>query len=80
MPESETGYKLGPGMAPLHARFKKEQSGEPQHQELPALLADALNETAVVTIDGRRRRRRRASHGRWLLGRGSLFRSTFPLD
>ena len=47
---------------------------------LPALLADALNETAVVTIDGRRRRRRRASHGRWLLGRGSLFRSTFPLD
>jgi Family of unknown function (DUF5681) len=49
---------VGPGRPPLHTRFKKGQSGNPggrSTKSLPALLADALNETVVVTIDGRRR-------------------------
>jgi uncharacterized protein DUF5681 len=47
------------GQPPLHTRFKKGQSGNPgsrSAKSLPALLADALNETVVVTIGGRRRR------------------------
>ena len=58
MAESESGYEVGPGRPPLHARFKKGQSGNPggrSTKSLTALLADALNETVVVTIDGRRR-------------------------
>src|SRR6266446_9228630 len=57
--ESESGYKVGPGRPPLHTRFKKGQSGNPggrSTKSLPALLAAALNETVVVTIDGRRRK------------------------
>jgi hypothetical protein len=59
MPASESGYKVGPGRPPLHTRFKKGQSGNPggrSTKSLPALLADALNETVYVTINGRRRR------------------------
>ena len=59
MPDIESDYKVGPGRPPLHTRFKKGQSGNPggrSAKSLPALLADALNETVVVTIDGRRRR------------------------
>ena len=59
MADSESGYKVGPGRPPLHTRFKKGQSGDPggrSTKSLPALLADALNETVVVTIDGRRRK------------------------
>src|ERR1700738_1961774 len=55
--DSESGYKVGPGRPPLHTRFQKRQSGNPggrRVKTLPALLADALNETVVVTIDGRR--------------------------
>src|SRR5438067_9445615 len=58
MAESDSGYQVGPGRPPLHTRFKKGQSGNPggrSTKSLPALLADALNETVVVTIDGRRR-------------------------
>src|SRR5258707_1251385 len=58
MADSESGYQVGPGRPPLHTRFKKGQSGNPggrSPKSLPALLADALNETVVVTIDGRRR-------------------------
>ena len=58
MADSESGYKVGPGRPPLHTRFQKGQSGNPggrSAKSLPALLADALNETVVVTIDGRRR-------------------------
>ena len=57
MADSESGYKVGPGRPPLHTRFKKGQSGNPggrSAKSLPALLADALNETVVMTIDGRR--------------------------
>jgi len=59
MADSESGYKVGPCRPPLHTRFKKGQSGNPggrSAKSLPALLADALNETVVVTIGGRRRR------------------------
>ena len=59
MAESDSGYQVGPGRPPLHTRFRKGQSGNPggrSTKSLPALLADALNETVVVTIDGRRRK------------------------
>ena len=59
MADSKSGYKVGPGRPPLHTRFKKGQSGNPggrSTKSLAALLADALNETVVVTIDGRRRK------------------------
>ena len=59
MAEDEQDYKVGPGRPPLHSRFKKGQSGNPggrRKQNMPALLADALDETIVVTIDGEQRR------------------------
>ena len=59
MADSESDFKVGPGRPPLDARFKKGQSGNPggrSAKSLPALLADALNETVVVMIDGRRRK------------------------
>src|SRR5207244_13562425 len=59
MAGGESDYKVGPGRPPLHTRFKKGQSGNPggrSAKTLPALLADALNETVVVTIDGQRRK------------------------
>jgi hypothetical protein len=58
MAEDEDDYKVGPGKPPLNSRFKKGQSGNPggrRKKQLPALLADALNETVIVTIDGERR-------------------------
>ena len=58
MAESDSGYRVGPGRPPVHTRFKKGQSGNPggrSTKSLPALLADALNETVSVTIDRRRR-------------------------
>ena len=59
MADSDSGYQVGPGRPPLHTRFQKGQSGNPggrRTKSLPALLANALNETVVVTIDGRRRK------------------------
>src|SRR5262249_10560953 len=59
MADGESDYKVGPGRPPLHTRFKKGQSGNPggsSTKSLPALLAVALDETVVVTIDGRRRK------------------------
>ena len=58
MADSESDYKVGPGRPPLHTRFKKGQSRNPSGRSaknLPALLADALNERVFVTIDGRHR-------------------------
>jgi hypothetical protein len=55
--DGESDYQVGPGR-PLHTRFKKGQSGNPgsrSAKSLPVLLADALNETVVVMIDGRRK-------------------------
>jgi Family of unknown function (DUF5681) len=59
MPDDEHDYKVGPGRPPLHTRFRKGQSGNPggrSKKNLPALLADALNEPIFVTIDGERRK------------------------
>ena len=59
MADSEGGYEVGPGRPPLHTRFKKGQSGNPggrSAKSLPALLAAALKETVVVTIDGQHRK------------------------
>ena len=59
MADSDSGYQVGPGRPPLHTRFKKGQSGNPGGRSVKsrsAPLADALNETVVVTIDGRRRK------------------------
>jgi len=58
MAEDENDYKVGPGRPPLHTRFRKGQSGNPggrRKKNLPALLADALNEAVFVTIDEERR-------------------------
>jgi uncharacterized protein DUF5681 len=59
MADDEHDYKVGPGRPPRHTRFKKGQSGNPggrSKKQLSALLADALNEPVVVTIDGERRK------------------------
>src|SRR6266478_7239525 len=59
MADSASDYQVGPGRPPVHTRFRKGQSGNPggrSTKSLPALLAAALNETVVVTIDGRRRK------------------------
>src|SRR5271166_5940174 len=59
MADGEADNKVGPGKPPLHTRFKKGQSGNPRGRSpknLPALLADALNERVWVTIDGKRRK------------------------
>src|ERR1700757_3641399 len=48
-----------PGQTAIAHRFKRGQSGNPggrSAKSLPALLAKALDETVVVTIDGRRRK------------------------
>jgi Family of unknown function (DUF5681) len=58
MADDQHDYKVGPGRPPLHARFRKGQSGNPggrSKKKLHALLADALNEQVFVTIDGERR-------------------------
>jgi hypothetical protein len=57
MADTASGYEVGPGRPPLHTRFKRGQSGNPggrSTKSLPALLAGALNDAVVVTIDGRR--------------------------
>ena len=59
MAEDEHDYKVGPGRPPVHSRFQKGHSGNPggrSKKQLSALLADALNEPVVVTIDGERRK------------------------
>jgi len=58
MADDEHDYKVGPDKPPLQTRFKKGQSGNPggrRKKQLPALLADALDEPVFVTIDGERR-------------------------
>ncbi len=57
--DDEHDYKVGPGRPPLHTRFRSGQSGNPggrSKKNLSALLADALNEPVLVTIDGERRK------------------------
>ena len=83
MADSESGYKVGPCRPPLHTRFKKGQSGNPggrSAKSLPALLADALNETVVVTIDGRRRKITKREAHRLHLRLGIAARYRFALS
>ena len=59
MANGQSDYQVGPGKPPLHTRFKKRQSGNSRGRSpknLPAGLADALNERFWVTIDGKRRK------------------------
>jgi hypothetical protein len=59
MADDQHDYKVGLGRPPLHTCFWKGQSGNPggrSQKKLHALLADALNEPAFVTIDGERRK------------------------
>ena len=59
MADDQHDYNVGPGLPPLHTRFRKGQSGNPggrSQKKLHALLADALNEPAFVTVDGERRK------------------------
>src|SRR5271166_3584157 len=56
MANGQSDYQVGPGKPPLHTRFKKRQSGNPRGRSpknLPAVLADALNERFWVTIASR---------------------------
>ena len=58
MSETEREYAANYRKPPLHTRFKKGQSGNPRGrpaQNLPALLAAALNEKVTVTENGKRR-------------------------
>jgi hypothetical protein len=57
--ETKREYAANYRKPPLRTRFKKGQSGNPggcSKKMLNALLADALNEPAFVTIDGERRK------------------------
>ena len=74
MPDDAQEHKVGPGRPPLHTRFRKGQSGNPggrSKKNLPALMADALNEPVFVTIDGERRKitKREASSISWSTNR-----------
>jgi hypothetical protein len=58
MSETERQYAANYRKPPVHARFKKGQSGNPRGRpakNLPALLAAALNEKVTVTENGKRR-------------------------
>jgi len=74
MSENKRDYEIGRGKPPVHSRFKQGQSGNPRGprpKNLPALLAEALNEPMVVTIDGERREitKREAVATRWSTNR-----------
>jgi hypothetical protein len=58
---AEGEYEVGYGKPPRHTRFRKGQSGNPRgrpagSKNLATILAKALDETVVVTENGRRRR------------------------
>jgi Family of unknown function (DUF5681) len=60
-PEMQRDYEVGYGKPPRHTRFAKGQSGNPQGRPAGAknfttLLSEALNETVIVTENGRRRK------------------------
>jgi hypothetical protein len=59
MVDDQHDYEVGLGRPPLPIRFQKGESGNlggRSKKKLHALLADALNEPAFVTIDGERRK------------------------
>src|SRR5438045_7456742 len=62
MPDDpKTEYEVGYGRPPRHTRFEKGRSGNPEGRppgakNLKTLLAEALNETVIVTENGGRRK------------------------
>jgi hypothetical protein len=59
MADGERGCQEGPGQAAAPHSLQEGTIRQPRGhgaKSLPALLADALNQTVVVTIDGRRRK------------------------
>src|SRR5712672_1685761 len=60
-PEKKNDHEVGYGKPPRHSRFKTGQSGNPRGRppgakNLRTLLSEALNETVIVTENGRRRK------------------------
>jgi hypothetical protein len=60
MAERERDYAIGYGKSPAHSRFRKGRSGNPggrpRGKRLATLLREALNQTAMIEINGRPRR------------------------
>jgi Family of unknown function (DUF5681) len=65
--EEKPGYAVGYGKPPVHARFKKGQSGNPRGtrraRNFATLLIEALDERVVVSGGGRRRRKTKRDLG-----------------
>src|SRR5260370_4973765 len=60
-PEIPRDYLVGYGKPPLHTRFQKGRSGNPNgrprgRKNMSTLLSDALNGSVVVVENGRRKR------------------------